>query len=88
MTIDRQKVMLYSVTLAPLLLALLWNNQNEGSELSEDMIYIGGASIGCVLRVAAYTCTKPDQPPQKLLLPWVLARRLLYEYYLVLHGCE
>ncbi|PWA81262.1 sodium/calcium exchanger membrane region [Artemisia annua] len=61
-----------SVTLAPLLLAFLWNSQNEGSELSEDVIYIGGAAIGCVLGVAAYTFTKPDQPPQKFLLPWVL----------------
>nr|GEX64332.1 cation/calcium exchanger 4-like [Tanacetum cinerariifolium] len=44
-----------SVTLAPVLVAFIWNTGNEGSELSEDMIYIGGAVVGCVLGVASQT---------------------------------
>lgn len=61
-----------SVTFAPLLLAFLWNSRNEGGELGENVIYILSAVAGGGLGVAAFTYTKSDQPPQKLLLPWVL----------------
>lgn len=61
-----------SVTFAPLLLAFLWNRVYNGGQLSEDLIYIGSAVVGCVLGVFAFSCTRKDQPPQKMLLPWVL----------------
>ncbi|XP_071715299.1 cation/calcium exchanger 4-like [Rutidosis leptorrhynchoides] len=61
-----------SVTCAPLLLAFLWNSRNEGGQLGEDLVYIGGAVIGCALGVGAFVCTRPDQPPNKWLLPWIL----------------
>ncbi|KAJ0723978.1 putative sodium/calcium exchanger membrane region [Helianthus annuus] len=58
-----------SVTLAPLLLAFLWNSQHPSGE---ELIYIGSGVIGCVLGVVAFTCTRADEPPQKFLLGWVL----------------
>lgn len=61
-----------SVTLAPLLLAFLWNRIYDGGQLGQDLIYICSAIVGCVLGVIAFMSTKVDQPPQKMLLPWVL----------------
>ncbi|KAK1420651.1 hypothetical protein QVD17_22419 [Tagetes erecta] len=63
-----------SVTFAPLLLGFLWNTQqNESqSQLTIVVIYLAAAVLGCVLGVVAFICTKPDHPPQKWLLPWVL----------------
>lgn len=61
-----------SVTFAPLLLALLWNAQHDGSRLVSGLVYLACAIIGCVLGCVAFICTKSNQPPQKWLLPWVL----------------
>ncbi|KAI3772768.1 hypothetical protein L6452_03961 [Arctium lappa] len=61
-----------SVTFAPLLLALLWNAQHDGSRLVSGLIYSACAVLGCVLGCVAFICTKSSQPPQKWLLPWVL----------------
>lgn len=61
-----------SVTLAPLLLAFLWNRVYNGGQLSEDLIYIGSVVVGCFLGLGAFVTTKKDNPPQKMLLPWVL----------------
>ncbi|KAK9055580.1 hypothetical protein SSX86_026664 [Deinandra increscens subsp. villosa] len=63
-----------SVTFAPLLLAFLWNTQHTGSQsqLAVVLIYISAAVLGCVLGGVALICTRPDHPPQKWLLPWVL----------------
>lgn len=68
-----------SVTFAPLLLGFLWNTQhNESqSQLTIVVIYLVAAVLGCVLGVIAFICTKPDRPPQKWLLPWVLGGFLM-----------
>ncbi|KAI3714493.1 hypothetical protein L6452_21448 [Arctium lappa] len=63
-----------SVTLAPLLVAFVWNIQQEsdGGQLGANLIYLSSAVLGCVLGVAAFVHTSYDHPPQKMLLPWVL----------------
>ncbi|KAI3742135.1 hypothetical protein L1987_59815 [Smallanthus sonchifolius] len=63
-----------SVTFAPLLLGFLWNTQHDGSQsqLAIVLIYLAAAVLGCVLGGVSFICTRPDQPPQKWLLPWVL----------------
>ncbi|XP_024968031.1 cation/calcium exchanger 3-like [Cynara cardunculus var. scolymus] len=61
-----------SVTFAPLLLALLWNTQHDGTRLVSGLIYSACAVIGCVLGCVAFICTKWNHPPQKWLLPWLL----------------
>ncbi|KVH94009.1 cation/calcium exchanger 4-like [Cynara cardunculus var. scolymus] len=68
-----------SVTLAPLLVAFVWNSHQDpdGGQLGENLIYIGGAVLGCSLGFAAYMCTSCDHPPQKMLLPWVLGGFLM-----------
>ncbi|KAJ0582708.1 putative sodium/calcium exchanger membrane region [Helianthus annuus] len=62
-----------SVTFAPLLLSFLWNTQHESqSHVVTWLIYLAAAVLGCALGGVAFICTRPDQPPQKWLLPWVL----------------
>lgn len=57
---------------APILLACLWSTQDNVSSQSRIIAYVVGASVGCVLCVFAYKHTRPENPPQKFLLPWVL----------------
>ena len=61
-----------SATLDPILLAFLWNTQdNLGSEI-RIIMYCIGIAVGCTLGILAYWYTVPDHPPQKLLILWVL----------------
>nr|POE64574.1 cation/calcium exchanger 4 [Quercus suber] len=61
-----------SATLDPILLAFLWNTQdNLGSEI-RIITYCIGIAVGCTLGILAYWYTVPDHPPQKLLILWVL----------------
>lgn len=61
-----------SASLAPMLLAFLWNSVYKGTYLSEEIAYGIGAMVGGVLGVLAYIYTRADQPPQRFLFPWVL----------------
>ncbi|XP_057506816.1 cation/calcium exchanger 4-like [Actinidia eriantha] len=58
-----------SVSLAPMLLAFVWNTQdNESGEIA----YIVGALVGGILGVLALIYTRADQPPRKCSFFWVL----------------
>lgn len=61
-----------SASLAPILLAFLWNTQDDVSSLSGQIAYFIGVVIGGILGVLAYLYTRSDQPPSNFLLPWVL----------------
>ncbi|XVF35145.1 hypothetical protein REPUB_Repub18cG0119900 [Reevesia pubescens] len=61
-----------SATLAPILLAFLWNIQDDATPLSKEIIYFVGVTFGGILGLPAYLYTTSDQPPQRFLLPWVL----------------
>ncbi|XWS70096.1 hypothetical protein CRYUN_Cryun03dG0019900 [Craigia yunnanensis] len=60
-----------SATLAPILLAFLWNTQDDASMLSEEIVYFIGVTFGGILGVPAYLYTTFDHPPHRSLLPWV-----------------
>ncbi|XP_071697869.1 cation/calcium exchanger 4-like [Rutidosis leptorrhynchoides] len=66
-----------SATFAPLLLAFLWTTENNESQLTTWLIYLSCAVFGCILGGVAFICTKPNHPPQKWLLPWVLGGFLM-----------
>lgn len=61
-----------SASFAPILLAFLWNTQEDLSSLSGQIAYFVGVVCGGILGVLAYLYTTYDQPPRKFLLPWVL----------------
>ncbi|CAL5328697.1 unnamed protein product [Camellia sinensis] len=60
-----------SAALAPMLLALLWNMQDNLGPQSGEIAYLVGALVGGLLGVLAIIYTKRDQPPRKFLFPWV-----------------
>lgn len=60
-----------SASLAPILLAFLWNTQENIGNLSAEIAYFIGVVLGGVFGVLAYLYTRADQPPRKFLLPWV-----------------
>ncbi|GMN52978.1 hypothetical protein TIFTF001_022110 [Ficus carica] len=60
-----------SASLAPVLLAFLWNTQENIGNLSGEIAYFIGVVFGGVLGVLAYLHTRADQPPRKFLFPWV-----------------
>uniref|UniRef100_A0A2N9IAT6 Sodium/calcium exchanger membrane region domain-containing protein n=1 Tax=Fagus sylvatica TaxID=28930 RepID=A0A2N9IAT6_FAGSY len=61
-----------SATLAPILLAFLWNSQDNLGSASRIISYCIGCVVGCTLGTLAYWYTVPDHPPQKFLILWVL----------------
>ena len=60
-----------SALLAPLLLAFLWNNQENIGNLSGEIAYLIGVVSSGIFGVLAYLHTRADQPPRKFLFPWV-----------------
>lgn len=66
-----------SASLAPVLLAFLWNTQDSVSSLSRNVSCFIGVAVGCTLGVAAYRYTRSDHPPRKCLFPWVLGGFLM-----------
>ncbi|KAA8534765.1 hypothetical protein F0562_029793 [Nyssa sinensis] len=61
-----------SASLAPMLLAFLWNTQDNIGSLSGEIAYFIGIVVGGTLGVLAFIYTRADQPPYKFLFPWVL----------------
>ncbi|KAA8523336.1 hypothetical protein F0562_009759 [Nyssa sinensis] len=60
-----------SATLAPVLLAFLWNTQVNVSSLGGEIAYFIGAVVGGILGILAFIYTSADQSPRKFLFPWV-----------------
>jgi sodium/potassium/calcium exchanger 6 len=61
-----------SAALAPLLLAFLWNSQDDVGPQSRILVYFIGTVVGCTLGVLAYQHANSNHPPQRFLLAWVL----------------
>lgn len=66
-----------SALLAPILVAFLWNTQENTSDLSRTVAYFVGILVGCTLSIFAYKYTRPDHAPQKFLFPWVFGGFLM-----------
>ncbi|PWA43132.1 Sodium/calcium exchanger membrane region [Artemisia annua] len=61
-----------SASLSPLLLAFIWNTQDDLSSLSRKLVYLLGVVVGFTLGTLAFTYTRSDHPPRRYLFPWVL----------------
>ncbi|XP_050220365.1 cation/calcium exchanger 4-like [Mercurialis annua] len=61
-----------SATLAPMLLALLWNTCDNLGLLDREVSYLIGVCCGGVFGVLAYRYTNTNEPPRKFVLPWVI----------------
>ncbi|XVE51845.1 hypothetical protein DITRI_Ditri02bG0073700 [Diplodiscus trichospermus] len=61
-----------SASLAPVLLAFLWNSQSDIGSQSRMVAWFIGVAVGCTLGILAYQHTVSDHPPQRFLIPWVL----------------
>ncbi|XP_060188832.1 cation/calcium exchanger 4-like [Lycium barbarum] len=59
-----------SASLAPLLLAFLWNTQDDLSSPASTA-YVVGAVVGGILGGVAFVYTTSDHPPQRFLFPWL-----------------
>ncbi|KAF8393636.1 hypothetical protein HHK36_021882 [Tetracentron sinense] len=66
-----------SASLAPILLALLWNSQDNVGSQSRIDAYVIGVAVGGTLGVLAFLYTRTDQPPRKFLFPWVFGGFLM-----------
>ncbi|KAL3511608.1 hypothetical protein ACH5RR_024325 [Cinchona calisaya] len=66
-----------SASLAPILLACVWNTHDNASSQSGKVAYFIGVSVGCILGILAYKHTRSDLPPRKFLFPWVLGGFLM-----------
>nr|XP_043635960.1 cation/calcium exchanger 4-like [Erigeron canadensis] len=66
-----------SALLSPLLLAFLWNTQDDSGSQSKVIVYILAALVGSTLGILVYMHTRPDHPPSKFLFPWVLGGFLM-----------
>ncbi|GAV61435.1 Na_Ca_ex domain-containing protein [Cephalotus follicularis] len=66
-----------SALLAPMLLAFLWNSQENLTSGNRILSYVIGIAIGCTLGVLAYQHTVYDHPPHNFLILWVLGGFLM-----------
>ncbi|OVA11554.1 Sodium/calcium exchanger membrane region [Macleaya cordata] len=67
-----------SVTLAPLLLVVLWNSQRENLGYNGSLvIYLSGGLVGIVFGTIAVVTTKFSRPPKRCLLPWLVGGFLM-----------
>ncbi|XP_021888767.1 cation/calcium exchanger 2 [Carica papaya] len=61
-----------SVTLAPILLALIWRPPQNDSNLSITLVVYGlGLLVGLTFGVFAFVTTEKSNPPTKCLFPWL-----------------
>ncbi|KAE8688629.1 Cation/calcium exchanger 4 [Hibiscus syriacus] len=66
-----------SASLAPILMAFLWNSQCDVGSTSRVIAWCVGVAVGCALGILAYQHTLSDHPPQRFLIPWVLGGFLM-----------
>ncbi|XWS20060.1 hypothetical protein CRYUN_Cryun31cG0068900 [Craigia yunnanensis] len=55
-----------SVSLAPVLLAFLWNSQGDVGSQSRVVAWLIGVAVGCTLGILAYQHTVSDHPPRRI----------------------
>ncbi|KAL3841083.1 hypothetical protein ACJIZ3_025674 [Penstemon smallii] len=61
-----------SSTLAPILLATLWNTQGQNNNFKTSLvIYLSAIFLGIILGILALIFTKSSTPPTRFLLPWL-----------------
>lgn len=61
-----------SVTLAPILLAILWNSQTgDIGSIESFVIYICGGLVGSVFGMLAFFFTEKSSPPKRFLFLWL-----------------
>ncbi|KAF9595707.1 hypothetical protein IFM89_003449 [Coptis chinensis] len=67
-----------SVTLAPILLAVLWNSHsgNMNTKISL-VINLTSALVGVIFGTVAFVSTKRSSPPKRCLLPWLIGGFLM-----------
>lgn len=61
-----------SASMAPILLAFLWNTHENVGSPSRIISYLIGITVGWTLGVLSYQNTVSDHPPQRFLILWVL----------------
>ncbi|KAL5728579.1 Cation/calcium exchanger 4 [Ranunculus cassubicifolius] len=61
-----------SSSLAPILLAFLWNTQDDLSSQSGIVAYVLAALLGGTLGCLSFHLTRTDHPPSNYQFPWVL----------------
>ncbi|GKC85006.1 cation/calcium exchanger 4-like protein [Tanacetum coccineum] len=66
-----------SASLSPLLIAFIWNTQDDLSSLTRKLVYLLGAVVGFTFGTLAFTYTRSDHPPRRYLFPWVLGGFLM-----------
>ncbi|XP_043699075.1 cation/calcium exchanger 2-like [Telopea speciosissima] len=68
-----------SVTLAPVLLAALWNSE-EGSNIGYKaglVVYVIGGLLGITFGILVFLTTEKSSPPKKYIFPWLAAGFLM-----------
>ncbi|KAJ4750341.1 Sodium/calcium exchanger family protein [Rhynchospora pubera] len=62
-----------SVSLAPVLLATLWNSKREEdmNSIESSLIFLSGGSLGLALGITALIKTKREGPPTRFLFAWL-----------------
>ncbi|GJT08778.1 cation/calcium exchanger 4-like protein [Tanacetum coccineum] len=53
-----------SASLSPLLIAFIWNTQDDLSSLTRKLVYLLGAVVGFTFGTLAFTYTRSDHPPR------------------------
>ncbi|CAN4081935.1 unnamed protein product [Withania somnifera] len=66
-----------SAALAPVLLAALWNTQDNVGYLGRRVAIVFGISVGCALGILAYKYTRADRPPQSIVWFYMIANELV-----------
>lgn len=66
-----------SASMAPILLAFLWNTQGNGCSQSRTICYLIGLTVGFTLGILSYHHTVSDHPPQRFMIVWVLGGFLM-----------
>ncbi|MCO5582814.1 hypothetical protein L7F22_036714 [Adiantum nelumboides] len=66
------KFALASAGLAPVFFALVLDSQDDSTFGANKVMYIGAVLVGLSLATLAFFTTKPESPPRRFLLPWVI----------------
>lgn len=66
-----------SASFAPVLLAFLWNTQDNLGNLANGIAYLIGVLAGSIFGVLAFIYTRADHPPRRFLIPWVMGGFLM-----------